>query len=281
MTGLLEPKRALAVAFLVTACSTYEPSLLQSTFTGGAAGAGQGGSAGAAAGSTGAAAGSAGDAPVGGNVGGDMPSSGAAGAAGSAEGGDRAIETSPYVSGTILAPFINAGLTLQGTLDWAHWGLTAAGDYNHKAAVVSQLMDFKPTGSVAPTRFLDGPTTFVWSDGMPTKSATTNDGIKWQGVGEGFQLAVSAGQDVRKLQLYVGVYAGTGALTASLSDPQSVGKGDDRFTSEKATWALQIVTLEYGNTDQPGATLNVSWRVETATAPDAAVCLTAIAVSPN
>ena len=121
----------------------------------------------------------------------------------------------------------------------------------------------------------------MWSDGTPTKSATTTNGVQWQGVGQGFQLAVSAGKDIRKLRLYLGVYGGTGALTASLSDPRTVGSGDDSFTSDKATWVLNVVTLEYGNTDLPGATLNVSWRVGTAAASDAAVCLTAIAISPN
>ncbi len=273
MTGLLKPKRALIVGAFATACSTYEPGLLQSNSSAGGGGQGQGGSAGAAAGI-------AGDAPVGGTAGGvDTASSGAAG---SPEGGEGpAPEMLPYVTGIIGMQSISAGLTLQGTLDWAHWGLTAAGDYNHKAAVASQLLDFKPTGSTSPARLLAGPTTFTWSDGTPTKSASTNDGIKWQGVGEGFQLAVTAGPDVRKLRLYVGVFGGTGALTASLSDPRTIGRGDDRFTSDKASWFLQVVTLEYGNADKPDTRLNVSWRLDTATLPNAAVSLTAIAIGAN
>lgn len=201
------------------------------------------------------------------------------GAAGTPDGGDTpAPATLPYVNGFIGAPFISAGLTLDGTLDWAHWGLQSASDYNHKAGVVSHLLDFKPTGSVAPARVLNGPTTFVWSDGTPTKSASTNDGISWQGVGAGFQLTVSAGPDARRLNLYLGVFGGTGALTAGLSDPRTVGKGDDRITSDKPAWLLQVVTIDYGNADKPNTTLNVSWRVETATSANAAVSLTAITI---
>ena len=283
MSGLLEPRRGLVVAIIATACSTYEPSLLKSdggAVTGGA-GLG-GGGAGATVGTTSGAGAGAGAMAAGGVAAGTGNVAGADGLAGTPDGGEGpAPATVPYVNGIIGAPFISAGLTLEGTFDWAHWGLESAGAYNHKAGVVSQLLDFTPVGSVAPARFLSGATTFVWSDGTPTKSASTKDGISWQGVGEGFQLAVSAGTDKRKLQLYLGVYGGTGALTATLSDPRSVGSGNDRFTSDKPAWVLQVVTIQYGYADKPGTTLNVSWRVETATAANAAVCLTAMAISAD
>lgn len=275
MAQLLEPRCALVAACIATACSIYDTSLLPSGLTGGTAG-----QTGAGIGAAGGG-GLAGAVTMGGAAAGDTMLGGAAGA-GTSEGGEGPAHARvPYVTGFIGAPLISVGLTLDGTLDWVHWGLQNAADRNQKMIAVSQLLDFKPTGSVAPARLLNGPTTFVWSDGTPIKSASTKDGISWQGVGEGFQLALSAGADVRILKLYVGVFGGTGALKAALSDPRSVGSGDDRLTSDKPAWLLQVVTVEYGHADKPGTMLNVSWRVETASAANAAVSLTAMTIGNN
>jgi hypothetical protein len=54
---------------------------------------------------------------------------------------------------------------------------------------------------------------------------------------------------------------------------------ESRFSSDKQEWLLQVVTLEYGNADKPDTTLSVSWSVETAMLPTAAVSFTALSIA--
>ncbi len=274
MAALFEPRRALVAASIIAiACSTYEPGLLQPASSGTSGNAGQSGSSGGTAGDA-AVAGTAGDAVSGGTAG--------TAAAGAPDAGQPAMpDTLPYVTGIIGAPSISVGLTFEGSLDWAHWGLKLVTDRNQKSIAVSQLLDFKPTGSAAMTRYLDGPTTFAWSDGKPTASASTNDGISWTGVGEGFQLKVPAGNDVRKLRLYVGIFGGTAVVKGALSDPRANSTLVDRVSSDTAAWVLQVVTVEYGFADLPNTTLSVSVSIDKGSAAGAAVSLTALSIGPN
>jgi hypothetical protein len=271
MTALTASFRTLCCfALSLSACEVYGPELVQLPVQGGSGGA------------TGATAGDGGNSVIPGGASGAV-SGGTAGetTAGSAGEGSQPPdppETVPYLTVAISAPVITVTLSSEGALDWAHWGLGSASDRNQKEGVTSLLLDFTPTGSKQPTRFLDGPTTFSWSDGMPTAMASTNDGIAWQGVDEGFEIVVPAVEAVRKLRLYVGVFNGTGAMKASLSDPRANSIGDDRFSSPTAAWVLQVITIDYGNATLPDTTMTVSWSLESGQAANAAVALTAISV---
>ena len=254
----------------MSACEVYGPELVILPAQGGSGGAG-------------ATGGDGGMSVIpGGATGGDVTSGATAGSAepGSAgEGGQPPEpETVPFLSVAISAPLINIPLTADGGLYWAHWGLASADDFNQKAGVTSLLLDFKPTGAQQPMRFLDGPTMFNWSDGMPTASGVTNDGITWRGVGEGFELTVPAVESVRKLKLYVGVSNGTGAMKASLSDPRANSMRDDRFSSPTADWVMQVITIDYGNAKMPDTTMTVSWSLDVSQAANAAVAFTAISI---
>jgi hypothetical protein len=270
MPASLEPRRALlALAVVASACATYGPDVF------GPPSVGDGGSAGA----TGTAGQSAGTGAAG--SGGDGGSGGSGAAAGSIGEGGKPDEpaTVPYVTGVIGAPSISVGLTLDGELDWAHWGLKNPNDRNHKANITPQLLEFKPTGVLAPTRYLSGPTTFTWSDGTPTVSASSADGIQWTGLDEGFELVVPAEVPVRRLLLYVGAYGGTGTINAKLSDPRANSTVEDRFTSSKEAWVRQVLSFEFGFADQPDTTLTVSFRVTAPLFPSAAVSLTAMSLA--
>ena len=272
MVQLPGPRWALvALAASAAACATYGPELLTAPLEGQA---GDGGSAGNA--------GSGGDAVAGASVsgsggGGGIASGGSAGST-AAEAGASTGPTKPYLTAQIGEQPESVTLTREGSLDWAHWGLKSASGYNHKAAVASQLLDFKPTGAKAPEPLVAGTTSFIWTDGAPTASATSADGIAWAGLHEGFQLVVPAVAEPRRLRLYIGVNAGTGRIHAELSDPRATTKVDTPVISAKQAWVLQVVSLEYGGCDVPETTLDVTLQVEAMVAPSAAVAISALTI---
>ncbi|HKY38898.1 MAG TPA: hypothetical protein VJN18_23320 [Polyangiaceae bacterium] len=272
MTALIASRRALcALTLSASACAVYGPELVQLPPEGGS-----GGASGSTAGSRSQGATSPG------GSGGDLSTSGTAGEPTSGSGGEGGQppepETVPFLRVAITPPFTDVTLTTEGALDWAHWGLGSATDRNQRAGVTSLLLDFKPTGSTQAMRFLDGPTTFNWTDGTPTVTASTNDGISWQGVGEGFELVVPAVVDIRKLKLYLAVFDGTGALQASLSDPRASSIGDNRITNNSAIWHTDVITIDYGNATLPDTTMTVSFSMAEGNAPNAAVALTAMSI---
>lgn len=261
------------MAASAAACATYGPELLSEPLQGQAGDGGSGGNAG-----MGGDAQTVAGASVSGS--GGAGGTGAGGSAGSvtAEAGAPTAPTKPYLSAEIGEQPDAVALTSEGLLDWAHWGLDSASDYNHKTAVASQLLDFKPVGAKAPEPLVGGATSFSWTDGAPTASAISTDGIAWVGLHEGFQLAVPAVSEPRRLRLYIGVNAGTGRIHAELSDPRATTKVDTPVISAKQAWVLQVVTLEYGGCDLPETTLDVSLQVEAMVAPSAAVAISALAI---
>ncbi len=158
---------------------------------------------------------------------------------------------------------ISVGLTSEGTLDWAHWGLTKASDYNHKNLPNPLLWTLASIG-IKPITLYTGvnDTTFAWSDGIPTVSGMSHNGVQVAGVGEGFVVTAPAGTaDVRWLRLYAGVMAGTAQSQAKFSDPKATdATNTDLLTSPTDGWYAQVITVEYMD-PAPGTTISVSWKV--------------------
>jgi hypothetical protein len=228
---------SMLLALGVWGCSVYEPGLLEPEPTEGGSGGGGGAMSMGASGTviptggTGAMSGSAGE----------SASSGTGGTA-----GNGSQEPLPYVTGSARVPPIVVNLSNEGARDWAHWGLAKAEDYNHKAGVTSQLLDFKPIGAAAPAFKLGGPITFSWNDGMPTAQATTTNGVTWKGLDEGFELVTSAAYEERRVRLYVGITGGGAVLSATLSDPRASSPLEERISSPAGAWNLQLFSVEYG-----------------------------------
>jgi hypothetical protein len=249
-----------AMSFLC-ACTIYSPDLLKSTEAAG------GGSGAAGAGnpcSTGSKCADAGQGGASGR-GGAAGAGGASGASGAGGGGvDSDAATVPYISSTTLNPSIGVGLSSEGTLDWAHWGLTKAADYNHKK-LANQLQLISTLASVGTkpiTLYTMDPTTFAWSDGTPTASGMSTNGVQVAGIGEGFVVTAPAGTpEVRLLRLYVGVIAGTAQITAKFSDPKASNTMlSDLLTRETNVWYPQVMTFEYQDS-APGTTISITWKV--------------------
>jgi len=173
--------------------------------------------------------------------------------------------TVPYISSTTVVPSIGVGLTSEGTLDWAHWGLMKPSDYNHKNIPNPLLSTLASVGTKPITRFLGNKTTFAWSDGTPTVSAMSTSGVQVAGIGEGFVVTSPAGSpDTRDLRLYVGVQAATAEITAKFSDPKATDAArTDLLTSETSEWVEQVITITYQDS-APATTISVTYKVQSA-----------------
>jgi hypothetical protein len=210
-----------------------------------------------------------------------------AGSAGSAGvGGDDmdAGAPSPYISSTTDGPNLTIGLSSEGTLDWAHWGLKMAADYNHKNLTNPLLWTLATVGTRPITLYTGASdSTFVWSDGIPTASATTRNGVQVAGVGEGFVVTAPATAQPRLLRLYVGVMAGTGQFQAKFSDPKAADATlSDVLTSDNGIWYPQVITVEYADA-APGTTISITWKVLSGNdaGVNPAVSLKAVTLAPK
>jgi hypothetical protein len=158
----------------------------------------------------------------------------------------------------------NVDLTMEGTIDWAEWGMTTATDFNHKAtgggkianATVTTATTVYGYGNNYMGRGNDG---FTWTDGTPTamQPSPQYSGIYVAGQGKGLSTTVPAGTTTRTLRLYVGAYNATGTLTAHLSDGSAPDYTDGSLGNTSTSWA-GVYTLVFRSID-PNATLNVRW----------------------
>jgi hypothetical protein len=115
-----------------------------------------------------------------------------------------------------------ANLSVEGTLDWAHWGLTAMSSFNHKGAVAQQLSNFTRFGTASTLQLDCCADTFSWTDGTPTVNASNVIGgvyVKTPNVsGDGFELSIPADTTTKTLKLYTGYWCARAKLQAFLSD---------------------------------------------------------------
>jgi hypothetical protein len=167
----------------------------------------------------------------------------------------------PYITSTTLSPVVSVGLSTEGNLDWAHWGLKTASDYNHKNLANPLLWTLASVGTRPITRYTGDPTTFAWSDGTPTMSAMSNSGVTVAGIGEGFVVTAPTSGEARLLRLYVGVKSGTAQVMAKFSDPNATDMMlTDLLTMDSDIWYPQVMTFEYMDA-APGTTMSVTWKV--------------------
>ena len=209
------------------------------------------------------------------------------------------------LTGSAAAFTTNVNLSAEGSADWAHWGLTSATDFNHKAGA-NQISNFTQIGSFPVYTVGDNVATFTWTDGTPTTSATgTNTGVFTGGftTGIGFSFTAPADKNVRTLRVFVGGYNAGGTMTAHLSDSSAADYVDTSVGSTgtgnidgahfyavytfvyKANTAGQTLTISWTDTNDPGNGSdysNVSLDAATLaggliTAPAAPTALTAAA----
>lgn len=147
-------------------------------------------------------------------------------------------------------------LTAEGTIDWAHWGLAAAGDVDHKSGV-TQAITLAATG--APLLQYGAYSAHArWSDGTPTPKANTTSGVYVNGANSALTISAPADKTTRTLRLYLTHYNSTARLVAHLSD----GSAAD-YTATLTTGANSYyrVTLSY-RAASAGQTLKVGWTLQ-------------------
>jgi hypothetical protein len=147
-----------------------------------------------------------------------------------------------------------ANLTMEGTADWAAYGLTLASDVNRKSGVTPAIVaSNRGTSYRVPSSALS----FSWTDGTPTATAANDSsGVFVQGTGNGFTYVAPADTTLRTLRLYVAIYRGAGTLVAHLSDGSAVDVTD--VGSSMFSYYLYTVAFRAGS---PAQTLTVTWTI--------------------
>lgn len=170
---------------------------------------------------------------------------------------------------TSIATGSNVDLTATGKLDWVHWGLYTDTSINRKGSVSPQISNFTVIGNtsnyLAAYQYSGNSNSYSWSDGTPVASVTnTTTGVWAYGtpfpVGTGFQLTAPAGTNEQILELFVGVYAGRGKLTATLSDG-SATEYSNTSLENLSNGPGGVYKLTYA-ANSPGQTLTVQWVLD-------------------
>ncbi len=166
--------------------------------------------------------------------------------------------------GSMVTPYGTQELTTLGGTDWAHWGLTSASDFNHKAGVSQQISNFSIVGAGLPGRYTNNDVGFTWTDGNPTPSATyTTTGVYIAGQNKGFRITAPADTSVRTLMVYVGLWSAQGRMVAQLSDGSAPDYTDTSLSNPTA-FSPGVYTFVYSAASS-GQTLTVTFTQNNAT----------------
>jgi hypothetical protein len=183
----------------------------------------------------------------------------------------------------------NTILSNEGTLDWAHWGLTVATSFNHKsgANLLSDALVVNATNGK--NRYITSPTTYTWVSGTPTASATsTPTGIFSDGT---ISFTAPADTTERILRVYGGCFnTPSMRVRATLSDNSASPYTDTGLSSSltesttNAVWTMrykagsagQLLTVDISLTAGDGSLGNVALQAATlqlANAPTESITL--------
>jgi len=184
--------------------------------------------------------------------------------------------TTGSLSGSVATPSGTQNLTTLGTSDWAHWGLTTAASFDHKAGVTSQISNYTVVGTGTVGRYPDNAFGFSWTDGTPTGTATNSTtGVYVSGVGNGFQITAPADTSSRTLTVYVDACQAQGKVTAHLSDGSAADYVDSSLNSiattlqgayslvYRAAGSGQTLTVSYTNIKSNGGCNNIALEAAT------------------
>jgi uncharacterized membrane protein len=162
------------------------------------------------------------------------------------------------LTGVLATPSGTQQLTTQGTLDWAHWGISSPSSFDHKTAVTQQISNYTAVGNGTVAQYGNDPIGFTWTDGTPTSSATnTTTGIYVAGVNNGFRITAPADTTTRTLQVYVGVWSAQGTIVAHLSDGSAVDYTDSTLNNSTDT-TNGLYTFNY-RAASSGQTLSITF----------------------
>ncbi len=154
----------------------------------------------------------------------------------------------------------DVNLTVEGPLDWVHWGLYTDSSVDRKAGVTPQIPDFTPIKMNGPFQYADNYNGYSWSDGVPTRRATnTATGVWMYGRTSGFELQFPADTTPKTLKLYVGTFGAVGKFTATLRGT-ALSYSDSSIANDK-NGPGGVYTLDIA-ADSPGQVLDITYLVD-------------------
>lgn len=147
----------------------------------------------------------------------------------------------------------NLDISVEGSIDWAHWGHMATNDFDHKGNGGTAISDLAAT---PPVMFSGAPFTASWSGGTPHANVSmTSTGVGVHS-GSAMTFTVAAATTSRVLRLYVGAQQATARLDVSLSDDSAPPQTETFASVASTTNVCYTITF---NAATAGKTLNVSW----------------------
>jgi hypothetical protein len=166
--------------------------------------------------------------------------------------------------GGVLAGHLSASpstldVSAEGTLDWGHWGLIRFNSFNHQLDGM-QLGDVAVIGNGNASRYTDNAVNFSWTNGTPILVTNTATGIFMPGLGNGFQFSVPADTTLKRLKVYLGIFAAQGYFEASLNDFSAPPFTDDSLSSAFNN-SYGVYTLDF-STPSPGKVINIKYTSE-------------------
>jgi hypothetical protein len=163
------------------------------------------------------------------------------------------------LSGSGASPPSVVNLTIEGTNDWAHWGLSNNLSFNHKSGVPQQISNLSPIGTSLIEQLIDSAIAYSWSDGTPvTSAANSTTGIFITGTRNGYEIQAPADTTHRRLKVYAGLYGVQGNFQAYLSD-FSAQPFIDTSVSNVFDNTYVVYTLDY-SAASAGQSLIVRYR---------------------
>jgi hypothetical protein len=160
------------------------------------------------------------------------------------------------VEGSVTAPALATDLSTLGTLDWAHWGYTAATDFDHRLGA-DAIPTFTPIGGATALQFTAFANSFSWSDGTPHAAVlATNTGVYMVGGGTGFALDLPADGAMRVVRVFAGNYNSTARFVAHLRDGSAPDYVAENVDNGAGSYRLFIVRYRAS----VGTTLQVTWQ---------------------
>lgn len=187
---------------------------------------------------------------------------------------DAVVHDAPAKDAATDAPMVMGALTItmttmgtqdidlsgEGTLDWAHWGLTSPTSFDHKSGgnLISNL------AATPALNFGGAPLTSSWTDGTPhVATSHTTSGVGTH-QGATMQFTLPADITTHTLRVYAGVQQADAHIEASLSDNSAPAVSKDisdpngttnyRFTiTFNAAGAGKTLTIKITDTNDHGS----------------------------
>ena len=165
-------------------------------------------------------------------------------------------------------------LSIEGSLDWVHWGLTPEAPVNRSAAALPRISDVSNPSGVP--FMLSSGLSFAWTNGTPVEATISSNVLAFTGGDTAFVITVAADTTVRRLNLHLGAIAADASVEAALSDASAPAYVDTSLSSMGET---PVVYSFFFAADSPQQVLRVSVAMTMAHDANASLLLGAATLS--